>query len=83
MIGQTLPSYGCCTMTGKEGQEIDWSLGTWEGSRRAQHRTYLELPFRAKLEALEEMGELVQRVAKRRAARGLRTIGPGGKPLEP
>lgn len=34
---------------------IDWSLCTFEGNRRRQHQEYLALPFRAKLEALEEL----------------------------
>lgn len=35
--------------------EIDWALTTWEGSRRRQHLEFLAIPFREKLERLEEM----------------------------
>lgn len=40
-------------------EEIDWSLCTWEGNRRLQHREFRRLTFREKLEALEELGRLV------------------------
>lgn len=36
---------------------IDWSVTSWEGSRRQQHREYLALPFREKLGILEQMAE--------------------------
>lgn len=36
---------------------VDWSVTSWEGSRRQQHREYLALPFRQKLEILEQMAE--------------------------
>ena len=38
-------------------EEIDWSLTTWEGSRRRQHQEYYALPFSEKLRRLEEMAE--------------------------
>ena len=40
--------------------EIDWSLTTWEGSRREQLRRWRELSFEEMLEALEEMEEFAQ-----------------------
>ena len=49
---------------------IDWSLATWEGGRRQQHRDFLALPFRRKLELIEELGEVsaVLRFASSREA---------------
>lgn len=61
--------------------EIDWSLCTWDGSRRAQHRAFLKLPFRSKLEVIEELGELAVQLARSRVARGLPVVGPAGKPF--
>lgn len=46
--------------------EIDWSLTTWEGSRRAQLRQWCKLSLRERLCALEEMGELAQHFADMR-----------------
>ena len=40
--------------------DIDWSLTTWEGSRRRQHQEYLALPFSEKLRRLEQMEEFAQ-----------------------
>ncbi len=44
-------------MTPEEEASIDWSLTTWKGSRRQQHREFLALPFRRKLEVIEEMDD--------------------------
>lgn len=44
-----------------KADEIDWSVTTWEGNRRRQHQEYYALPFRRKLELLEE-GEAVARM---------------------
>jgi hypothetical protein len=51
--------------------ETDWSLATWEGNRRQQHLEFLRLPFRRKLEIIEELGEITMFFAERRRARGL------------
>lgn len=40
-----------------------WETATWEGSRRAQLRTALALTVRERLEALEALAELAQRLA--------------------
>lgn len=40
--------------------DIDWSLTTWEGSRRAQLRHWCSLTLRERLVAVEEMGELAR-----------------------
>lgn len=52
-------------------EEIDWSVTTWEGSRRQQHRTFLALSFREKLEIIEELGEVAGLFARRRFAQGM------------
>ena len=41
--------------------EIDWSLTTWEGSRREQIRRWSKLSLREILLAQEEMQELADR----------------------
>ena len=39
---------------------IDWSLTTWEGSRREQLRRWRMLTLRERLQNLEDMAELVE-----------------------
>lgn len=41
--------------------EIDWSLTTWEGSRREQYRRWAQLSLREIVQAQEEMQELAKR----------------------
>lgn len=41
--------------------DIDWSLTTWEGSRRAQLRRSLKLTLRERLQALDDMTEIAER----------------------
>ena len=36
-------------------KEINWSLTTWEGSRREQMRRWAQLPLEDAIKALEEM----------------------------
>ncbi|MGH8612212.1 MAG: hypothetical protein ACREYF_09275 [Gammaproteobacteria bacterium] len=43
--------------------DIDWSLTSWEGSRRAQLRLWLALTVRERLQAIEEMAEVAARIA--------------------
>ncbi len=45
---------------------IDWSLTTWEGSRREQLRRWAELSLEEIIQAQEEMRELSERFAKTR-----------------
>ena len=52
-------------MTGKNEPAIDWSLTTWKGSRRQQHREFLALSFARKLECVEEMADMAREFAKR------------------
>lgn len=55
---------------------IDWSLCTWKGSRREQHRSYLALPFRQKLELLQEMCDFARGMMASRRRRGLPYVDP-------
>jgi hypothetical protein len=49
--------------------EIDWSLTTFEGSRREQLRRWRALSFEEMLAALEEMEEFARMMgAKRRSS---------------
>jgi hypothetical protein len=48
---------------------IDWSLTTWEGSRREQLRRWAELSFDEILAAQEEMADLARRLAEIREAK--------------
>lgn len=57
-------------------EPIDWSLATWEGSRRQQHREFFALPFREKLAVIEQLGQTAAIFAERRRARGLEMRGP-------
>ena len=44
--------------------DADWEAATWDGSRRAQLRVALTLTVRERLQALEELAELAQRLAE-------------------
>ena len=41
-------------------KNINWSLTTWEGSRRAQLRRWADLPLERIIAALEEMEALAE-----------------------
>ncbi|MDX1374727.1 MAG: hypothetical protein R3357_04130 [Burkholderiales bacterium] len=43
--------------------KVDWSNATWEGSRRAQLRAALALTVRERLEAMEAICEVAERLA--------------------
>jgi hypothetical protein len=47
-------------------EQIDWSLTSWEGSRRAQLRRWRALSLRQKLQALEEMTEIAEHFGRMR-----------------
>lgn len=47
--------------------EIDWSLTTWEGSRREQLRRWCKLSVRERLLAVEEVADLARHFAEMRA----------------
>ena len=63
-------------MTSDEESKIDWSLTTWKGSRLQQHREFLALPFRRKLEVIEEMDDHGRQVIEWRKAKGMPYIDP-------
>ena len=44
--------------------DASWETATWEGSRRAQLRAALALTVRERLQALEDLAELAQRLAE-------------------
>ena len=44
--------------------KADWNAATWEGSRRAQIRRNLRLTVRERLEALEELTETSEQLAR-------------------
>lgn len=52
--------------------KIDWSLTSWEGSRRAQLRRWCALSLRQKLLALEEMTEIAEHFGRVRATGKMR-----------
>ena len=43
----------------------DWSLGTFDGLRRAQQAEFMALSFREKLERLAQMAEVAERLRLR------------------
>ncbi len=47
----------------KSGGDIDWTLTTWEGSRREALRRWTQLPLERIIAALEEMQELNETLA--------------------
>ncbi len=53
--------------------DIDWSLTTWEGSRRAQLRHALTLTLRERMEAVEGLAEVARRLQEMRAQGDLKT----------
>lgn len=63
--------------------DIDWSLTTWEGSRREQLRRWSELTFDEILEAQEEMGDHARAAIERRREQGLPYIDPFTRQLVP
>ena len=64
----------------KEPEPIDRGLTTWKGSRLRQHREYLALPFRRKMEILEEMSRLFPKgCVENEAAAGRKSWSPKSK----
>ena len=47
---------------------IDWTLTTWEGSRREQLRRWAALPLEEMIQAIEDMGELIEGFRQMREA---------------
>lgn len=52
-----------------DDEDIDWSLATYEGLRRQQHREFRALTLREKIRVLEETADVVRVFAARAAAR--------------
>ena len=61
---------------GKDAAEIDWSLCTYAGAEREQLRRWSALSLRAKLAAVEEMGDLANKFLNDRKARCLSYFDP-------
>lgn len=56
--------------------QIDWSLTTWEGSRRAALRDWMKLTLTEKWTAVEEMADFARATMEMRRQRGLPYIDP-------
>ena len=56
--------------------DIDWSLTTWEGSRRAQLRDWMKLSLTEKWQAVEEMADLARETIERRRQQRLPYVDP-------
>lgn len=54
--------------------DIDWSLTTWEGNRRAQLRRALSITLRERMQAVEDMAEIARRFEETRANGKMWTI---------
>ena len=57
-------------------ENIDWSLTTWEGSRRAALRDWMKLTLTEKWSAVEEMADHARATMGWRRKRGLPYIDP-------
>ena len=66
----------------EDKRDIDWSLTTWEGSRRAQLRHALKLTLRERLEAVEGLADVMRRFEEMRA-KGEFTSAAGGTAQTP
>jgi hypothetical protein len=65
------------------GDDIDWSLTTWEGSRRAALRDWMQLTLTEKWTALEEMCDHTRATIERRRREGLPYIDPHTRQVVP
>ena len=55
---------------------VDWSLTTWEGSRRAQLRDWMKLTLTEKWQAVEDMADWARATIAERRKSGLPYIDP-------
>ena len=62
---------------------IDWSLTTWEGSRREQLRRWAALPLERIVLAIEEMADLARRFEEMRARGEFRSASAEATPAQP
>jgi hypothetical protein len=53
-------------MTDSDRRDMDWELTRWEGSRREQLRRARELTLRERLQSIEEMATLSERLRRMR-----------------
>jgi len=53
----------------KPEDQVDWSLATWEGSRREKLRRWAALPLERVIAALEEMQEVSEALSDSRSAK--------------
>ncbi len=60
-------------MSDNVSDERSWSAATWDGNRRRQHAEFRALPLREKWAIVEQMGEVVERLARRDATRSADT----------
>ena len=51
----------------RSSDDVDWSVTTWEGNRRAQLRQWCKLSLRERLDALDTMHDLAETFANARA----------------
>lgn len=58
-------------------RDIDWSLTTWEGNRRAQLRRALALTLRQRLEAAEGLADVARRFEEMRAKGKFASVSDG------
>ena len=63
----------------ENGDDIDWSLTTWDGARRAQLRHALTLTLRERMEALEGMADVASRFREMRAQGQFKSVSPNTK----
>lgn len=62
---------------------IDWSLTTWEGSRREQIERWTKLTFDEILDTQEEMAELAQELAGPKGSGPIAAGAHGDRASEP
>jgi len=60
----------------EDAQNMDWSSGTWEGSRIQKLMRWRALPLRAKLDALDELRSFGDQMLNKRKEAGLPYIEP-------
>jgi hypothetical protein len=63
-------------------KDIDWSVTTWEGSRRAQLRHALKMTLRERLEAAEGLADVARRFAEMRARGEFRSASVEAAPAQ-
>ena len=59
--------------------EAGWETATWEGSRRAQLRAALSMTVRERLQALEDLSELAERLAAMPRTQGPKVAPSSGR----